>query len=405
MVVLHGVLDVGLRILAGLLRAAHDVLGQFVVIDGDLFGVGDFVEHELGDERVTDTLVEVGIELVDRLFFGFEILLECQSGITELLLDLFATGGDLVADGAVGQGRVDLIEDLLEDGVAGFAGLLDALATGHTFGDIGAKFFDRVEFGGGLRELVVEFGELLFLDVGDLDVNLDIFAGEFAADKLGREGLGLTGLETGDGLVEALEHGRLADLVGHSLSLGGFDLFAVLGGRQVDRDEVAVNSGAVDLVESCETLAQCGELFVDIFGGDDGVFDSHFDLADIGQGDLGAYVDLGGDFDVFAVNKLGKINFGLAQRLDLGLFERLSVPIRERAVDGLVEDGAAADTLVDYGCGDFALAEAWDRDLRTDGLVCRVKTGLELLKRHLDGELDSRRAQGLGGVFHVVTPA
>ena len=77
MIVLHGVLDVGLRILAGLLRTAHDVLSQFVVVDGDLFDMSDFVEHKLGDKRVADALVEVGIEFVDRLFLGFEILLEC----------------------------------------------------------------------------------------------------------------------------------------------------------------------------------------------------------------------------------------------------------------------------------------------------------------------------------------
>ena len=99
-----------------------------------------------------------------------------------MLLDLFATSSDLVADRAVGQGRVDLVEDLFENGVACFPGLLDALATGHALGDIGAKFFDRVEFRSGLRELVIEFGEFLFLDVGDLDVYLDIFTGEFAAD-------------------------------------------------------------------------------------------------------------------------------------------------------------------------------------------------------------------------------
>jgi hypothetical protein len=115
-----------------------------------------------------------------------------------------------------------------------------------------------------------------------------------------------------------------------------------------------------------------------------------------------ADVELGGDLDVLAVGELREVDLGLAERLDLRLLEGLAVPARQGAVDGLVEDGAAADALVHDGGRDLALAEAGDLDLGPDRLVGLVEARLELLERHLDGELDPRGAQGLGGALHVV---
>ena len=46
-----------------------------------------------------------------------------------------------------------------------------------------------VELRGQLGELVVELGQLLLLDLGDLDLDLDVLADQVAADELGGEGL------------------------------------------------------------------------------------------------------------------------------------------------------------------------------------------------------------------------
>ena len=73
-VVLEHVLDELLRVLARLLRAAHQVLLELALVDADLLLLGDLVEHELGGDRVADPLLQVGLELVDRLLLGVEVL-------------------------------------------------------------------------------------------------------------------------------------------------------------------------------------------------------------------------------------------------------------------------------------------------------------------------------------------
>ena len=65
-------------------------------------------------------------------------------------------------------------------------------------------------------------------------------ADQVAADQLGGEGLLVAGGHAGQRLVEAVEHAAAADLVGHAGDLGALDGLAVLGGREVDDDEVAV---------------------------------------------------------------------------------------------------------------------------------------------------------------------
>ena len=84
----------------------------------------------------------------------------------------------------------------------------------------------------------------------------------------------------------------------------------------------------------------------------------------------------------------------------LFVLDGLAVELRERLVDGLLEDGAAADPLVDDAAGDLALAEAGHLDLRTDGRVGGVEARLQLLERDLDGQLDPGRVEGLDGTLH-----
>ena len=55
------------------------------------------------------------------------------------------------------------------------------------------------------------------------------------------------------------------------------------GGGQVDREEVAVGCGALDLGERGEALAQRLELLVDVVVGDGGVLDRDRDRRDVGE--------------------------------------------------------------------------------------------------------------------------
>ena len=206
--------------------------------------------------RVADPALEVGLELLDGLALVLEVLLHGDAGVGELLLDVLAAGVDLVGDERLGQRDLDQLEQRLQHGVAGGRGLLEALAPAEPLAHVGAQLLDGVELAGQLRELVVELGQLLLLDLRDGDRDLDLLADQVAADELGGEGRLLAGAHAGQRLVEAVEHAAAADLVGHAGDLGALDDLAVLGGLEVDHHEVAVGGGALDVGEGGEPLAQ-----------------------------------------------------------------------------------------------------------------------------------------------------
>ena len=156
---------------------------------------------------------------------------------------------------------------------------------------------DGVELGGHLGELVVELGELLLLDLRDLDGDLDGLADQVAADELGGEGLLVAGAHADEGLVEAVEHAAAADLVGHAGDLGALDDLAVLGGVEVDDHEVAVGGRALDVGQGAEALTQRLDLLLDVGVGDLDVVDLGLEAVVRREVDLGLDVDLGGELE------------------------------------------------------------------------------------------------------------
>ena len=127
---------------------------------------------------------------------------------------------------------------------------------------------DGVELRGLLGEVVVEVGELLLLDLGDLDLDVDVLADQVAADELGREGLLLARGHAVQRLVEAVDHAAAADLVAHAGQLGAVDDLAVAGRGQVDDHEVAVGRRPLDVGQGGEPLAQRLHLLLDVGVGD-----------------------------------------------------------------------------------------------------------------------------------------
>ena len=121
-----------------------------------------------------------------------------------------------------------------------------------------------------------------------------------------------------------------------------------------------------------------------------------------GELDLGAHVGLDGELEVLAVleRHRGDVDLGLADGADVLGFGGLGEEARERLVDGLLHDGATADTLVDDAARDLALAEARDLHLRADRAVRLVEHRLQLRERDLHDELDPGRADGLDGTLH-----
>ena len=159
-------------------------------------------------------------------------------------------------------------------------------------------------------------------------------------------------------------------------------------------------TGPLDRLQAAEPLAQRSELLVHVVVGDRGVVDAHRDAVQRRKGDLGTDVHLGGEADRLTLGA-GDVDLGLADRLQAVLPGRLDVASRHDLVDGLLQDGRPADPLVDDAGRHLARSEARHPDLRGDLLVRRVEAGLDLLRRHLDGEPDAGRAQVLGGALHV----
>lgn len=169
---------------------------------------------------------------------------------------------------------------------------------------------------------------------------------------------------------------------------------------QVEGDDVTLGGGALDVLGGREATAQLLDRLLDVLLGDlDGV-DLDLDAGVVRDLDLGADVDLGGEGQQFAVLQLRDVHLGLAQRVQVGLVDRLGVELREGVVDGLLQHRTAAEALVDDAGRDLALAEALHRDLLVDLLVRRVEAVLELLEGHLNSEPNPSRVQGLHGALH-----
>ena len=322
------------------------------------------------------------------------------AGLLALVLEV---GQDLVLHQLLGDGDLELLEELLEQGVAGQR---HAVALGVGRGlllEVVLELVDGVELGGHLGELVVGLGQLAHLDGLRGDLDLRLLTGAVAAGELRGEGGGLLGGEAGERLVEALEHVALADLVGDALD--GLDLLIVDGRDHVEGDEVAVLGGAVHAHEGAEALAQLGQAHLDGVLVDLGLLDLDLVGGEVGQGDLGAHILLDGEDEVALLlavqaRNLGDLDLGAADGLELHLGGGLLVEVGQGVVDGLLQDRGAAEALLDELGGDLALAEAGDLHLIGDLLGGRLDGGLELVEGHLDGELHPGGAELLGLGLH-----
>src|SRR5690606_25858657 len=82
------------------------------------------------------------------------------------------------------------------------------------------------------------------------------------------------------------------------------------------------------------------------------------------------------------------------------LHDGLAVEVADPVVDRVLDDGAAADALVDDARRHLALAEARHLHLLGDVLVGVLEARPQVLVRHLDGELDLGGFQRLDGALH-----
>ena len=164
-------------------------------------------------------------------------------------------------------------------------------------------------------------------------------------------------------------------------------------------------AGALDARQRAEAGPQVVELL-----GDGRVVDRHVvhrdgDAVDVGQRDLRADVDLGGEGEVVAVRDLGDLDVRTADRVHVVRGRHgLGVLGRDRRVHDLVEHHAPAQARLEDAGGRLARPEAGDPHLLGDLAVRPVEVGLELVEGHLDVDADARRTEALDGALHGVTP-
>ena len=108
--------------------------------------------------------------------------------------------------------------------------------------------------------------------------------------------------------------------------------------------------------------------------GDLDVGDLERDAVEVGKRDLGTDVDLGREFQRLVVTELGDLDLGAAQRLDVVLADRRSVPdpdARARMAESLGAELVVAEVAVDDGRpvhDPVRLAAAYD-DVLTRGRI------------------------------------
>ena len=394
-------LDELLRLHAVALGLEQDLLGELVLIDLGLPLIGDRVEQQLGLHRLLGLLAGLGVPLLASLALRLEELCHLLVVVPECVHDLMLLTLDLFCDDLLRQRDLDLGEQLLEDLVADRVRLLHLLGLLDPVDKAVAQLGDGVELAGHLGELVVEFGQFTFLDRVHGDRHLRLLARVVSGDQRGGELLRFAGLDTDQGLVEALDELTGTDLMRQTLGRSLLDGLAVDGCRQVDGDEVALLRATVDTLECAEARTQPLDLLIDL-----GVIDlDGVDLDREGrvfrQLDLRADVDLGGERDGTAVDELGEINLGLADRLGLGLCHGLRVLARQRVVDHLGEDRVATDASLDQLGGRLARTKARDTDLLGQRTVGPVELAGQLLERDFDIELHPGRAELLDGALHA----
>ncbi len=232
--------------LVGLLRHVRAELGR---LDPEIGLGGQLVENEAGLHGAAGILGELLPEFVRCLAGRLQVGLQRGIGAFQPVLERAAAVLDLELDQLIGERDVDPGQHRVQGPLPCLADLagpphpLELPAGGRP------ELAQGVELARRLGELVVELGQFLDLDALHGHGHLGGAAGQLAAGQFRAEVAGLARGHPGQRLVKAVQHGPGADLVRYAAGLRILDRLAVDGGRQVDRDEVAVGDRAVDALE------------------------------------------------------------------------------------------------------------------------------------------------------------
>ena len=264
----------------------------------------------------------------------------------------------------------------------------------------------------GLHALLVEGGDELVVQVReDLPLHFlevhhvgDVLPGELLAREVGVQvelDRVLADLEAHETVDEAGERDHLA-LADRELGV----LFLVLVLVVLDlhlhvrADVVVPLNGALNGLEDRELPADRLDRLVHVLLADGDFLARHAERLVVAEVDLGPHGD-----DRLHHQRLGrlKVELGLVDGVDLLGLQGLVVDLGHEFFEGLLEDGGAAEALLDHPPGGLAGPEPGDLDLLRDArdrllhvLLDQVRIDLDLHGDTRAGETFSRNCQGSG---------
>ena len=376
---------------------------QLLLGDLWLLNISQRIEEQLGADGILSGITSVLFELLAGQILSSKHLLEDLLIATKLANQLLDLALNLLVHDGLRQWNLGVLQRSFQNAVTDLTGL----GVLQLILDLGLQgilqLFQRVEFGRQLCEVVIQLRELALLDGLNLDGDLSLFVSVLASDQLGGEGGFLARLHASQGVIQTLDQGIVANLVGQALGGGFINGLAVDGGGQVDGNEVALLDLAVNALQGAETSLEILQLLFDcsVINVEGINFDG--DLGEVWDVNLRTDVNLSGEGDGLAILQFGDFNIRLAESLDVMLLNRLAVARWQHLVDNLVEDNPPAETSFQNLCRDLALTEARHINLLAQGGIRLVELRLELVEGYLDGDLGAGSAQVLNRALHGCT--
>lgn len=353
-----------------LLGDAKEMLHEFIVVDDDVFFLGDFLEDEVGLD-VGLGLSGCGIEQGFALAGDFLIVHAGLSGALHegigliLRLGLKQCFGDFKF-----HGLIEVSDHLIDLHVVDFLLLVGLHAIGDGGFEVIDGFLGTHQLDG---EFVVELRQHLRLEFLNGDVEDDVFlANGFEWEVFGDgDGniFGVADVEADELIGEAREEGIILHTHPEAFSTAKvasgateslFEGLAIEGRGEIDDTEVFDRStAAFDVGEVSKTLAQAIDLSVEVVLGNFIRRHGDSDAFIFGQGDLGSQGQDGIVAEAAVLGEAQIVRIAEVEHLEVLFFQRFLQRLIDQAGFDLLLD-IVLEALFDDGERGFAGAEARD---------------------------------------------
>ena len=175
-----------------------------------------------------------------------------------------------------------------------------------------------------------------------------------------------------------------------------------MGGRDVDRDPVALGGGAIDGFQLGELAPQPIDGLVDIIVDHVDTGDLHFEALVSLDLDRGTDLDHGIEGDRTGFHALGDVDLRRGDDIDLVFDDGLGVVVGQGVPEGFVAGVALPDPGFQHLAGRLSGAEPGQPDLSGQPTEGGVELFFELGFLHFDDDLDLVALEGLNRGSHLL---